>query len=51
MIDFDTELAKFELSPEIDEAEEAIYKRDVTDLTDILVEVYKEASRNSRQLR
>lgn len=46
MIDFDEELKKFQPSLEVEEAEEAIYSHDLTDLTDILQEMIKEARRN-----
>lgn len=36
MIDFEEELKKFEPAMEIEDAEEAIKSRDMTDLTDIL---------------
>ncbi len=36
MIDFEEELKKFEPSMEVEEAEEEITRRDLTDLTDIL---------------
>lgn len=42
MIDFDEELKKFQPSLEIEEAEDAIYSRDLTDMTDILKEMLKE---------
>ncbi len=42
MIDFDKELAKYQPSLEIDEAEEAIYKNDLTDLSDIIDRILKE---------
>jgi hypothetical protein len=42
MIDFDEELKKFQPSLEVEEAEEAIYNHDLTDLTDILQEMLKE---------
>lgn len=45
MIDFEEELKKFEMSTEVDEAEDAIYSRDLTDLMDILHEMLRE-SRN-----
>ena len=45
MIDFDEELKKFEPSIEIEDAEDAIYNRDLTDMMDILQEMMKE-SRN-----
>ena len=36
MIDFEEELKKFKPSLEVEEAEEAIYNQDLTDMTDIL---------------
>ena len=45
MIDFDEELKKFKPSLEVEEAEEAIYNQDLTDMTDILREMMKEARR------
>ncbi len=43
MINFDEEIKKFHPSLEIDEAEDAIYNNNVTDLTDILLQMMKEA--------
>lgn len=45
MINFEEELKKFEPSLEVEEAEEAIYNHDLTDLTDIMQEIIKEARR------
>ncbi len=45
MIDFEEELKKFEPSMEIEEAEDAIYNRDLTDMMDILQEMMKESRR------
>ena len=45
MIDFEEELKKFEPSMEIDEAEDGIYNRDLTDMMDILQEMLKESRR------
>ena len=45
MIDFEEELKKFKPSLEVEEAEEAIYNQDLTDMTDILRETMKEARR------
>ncbi len=42
MINFEEELKKFKPSLEVEEAEEAIYNRDLTDMTDILLEMMKE---------
>ena len=36
MIDFNEEVAKFQPSLEIDQAEEAIFKNDMTDLSDVI---------------
>ncbi len=46
MIDFEEELKKFQPSLEVEEAEEAIYSHDLTDMTDILQEMMREARRN-----
>ena len=45
MIDFEEELKKFKPSLEVEEAEEAIYNQDLTDMTDIIREMMKEARR------
>ena len=39
MIDFEEELKKFQTSLEVEEAEEAIYSHDLTDMTDIMREM------------
>ena len=36
MIDFDEEIKKFQLSQEVDEAEDAIYGNNTVDVTDII---------------
>ena len=46
MINFEEELKKFQPSLEVEEAEEAIYSHDLTDMTDILQEMLKEARKN-----
>lgn len=43
MIDFEEELKKFQPSKEVSETEDAVYNNNVSDITDILVEVLKEA--------
>ena len=43
MINFEEELKKFKPSLEVEEAEDAIYDRDLTDMTDIMQEIMKEA--------
>ena len=45
MIDFEEELKKFEPSMGIEEAEDSIYNRDLTDMMDILQEMLKESRR------
>ena len=45
MIDFEEELKKFEPSMEVEDAEDAIYYRDLTDMMDILQEMLKESRR------
>lgn len=42
MINFEEEIAKFQPSLEVDQAEEAIYNNDLTDATDIIKEILKE---------
>lgn len=42
MLNFEEELKKFQPSLEVEEAEDAIYNRDLTDMTDILLEMMKE---------
>lgn len=42
MIDFEEELKKFQPSLEVEEAEDAIYNQDLTDMTDILMEMMRE---------
>ncbi len=43
MINFEEELKKFHPSLEVEDAEEAIYNQDLTDMADILVKMVKEA--------
>ena len=45
MIDFEEELKKSEPSMEVEDAEDAIYNRDLTDMMDILQEMLKESRR------
>lgn len=42
MLNYEKELAKYQPSLEVDEAEEAIYKNDLTDISDILDKVLKD---------
>lgn len=43
MINFDEELKKFHPSLEIEEAEEAIYNQDLTDMADLMVDLIRES--------
>lgn len=43
MINFEEELKKFHPSLEIEDAEEAIYNQDLTDMADVLVKIVKNA--------
>ncbi len=43
MINFEEELKKFHPSLEVEDAEEAIYNQDLTDMADLMVKVVKEA--------
>ncbi len=43
MINFEEELKKYHPSLEIDEAEDAIYNQDLTDMADLLVNMIKDA--------
>ena len=36
MLDFDEEIQKFQPSLEVEDAEDAIYKNDVSDITDLI---------------
>jgi len=49
MINFEEELRKFHPSLEIEEAEEAIYNQDLTDVADVLVGMIKEAKTEEEQ--
>ena len=43
MIDFEEELKKFHPSLEVEDAEDAIYSHDLSDMTDGLISMFKEA--------
>ena len=43
MINFEEELKKFHPSLEVEDAEEAIYNQDMTDMADLMVKVIKES--------
>ena len=43
MINFDEEIKKFHPSLEVEDAAEAIYNQDLTDMADLMVKIVKEA--------
>ena len=43
MINFEEELKKFHPSLEVEDAEDAIYNQELTDMADLLVKMMKEA--------
>ncbi len=45
MINFEEELKKFHPSLEVEDAEEAIYNQDLTDMADLMVKIVKEAKK------
>ena len=49
MINYEEELKKFQPSLDVDEAEGAIYSRDLTDVIDILKEMLKETSESQKE--
>ena len=49
MINFDEELSKFKPSKEIDEAEEAIYNREVADVTDFVKDMLEEIQKDNQR--
>ncbi len=44
MINYDEELKKFEPCLDVDEAEDAIYERELTDVIDLLKEMLRDAN-------
>ena len=50
MINFEEEIEKFQPSLEVDEAEDAIYNNDVTDVTDIIQDILSEMKKNQEAL-
>ena len=47
MINYEEELKKFHSSLDVNEAEDAIYNRDLTDITDILKELMKDEKKKN----
>ena len=48
MINYEEELKEFHPSMDVNEAEDAIYSRDLTDVTDILKEMLKEEKQKKK---
>ncbi len=46
MINFEEEIQKFQPSLDVDQAEDAIYQNDLTDVTDIIQDIMKEIKTN-----
>ncbi|MCC8137195.1 MAG: hypothetical protein LIO76_03880 [Clostridiales bacterium] len=49
MINYEEELKKFHTSMDVNEAEDAIYSRDLTDMSDILKEMLREEKKNRKR--
>lgn len=49
MIDFEEELKKFHPSMEVEEVEDAVYNHDLSDMTDILMSMLKQAKESEQQ--
>ncbi len=49
MINFEEELKKFHPSLEVEDAEDAIYNQDLTDMADLLVKMMKESEEKSEE--
>lgn len=50
MINFEEELKKFHPSLEVEDAEDAIYNQDLTDMADLLVKMVKESEEKSNEV-
>lgn len=50
MINFEEELKKFHPSLEVEEAEDAIYNQDLTDMADLLVKMIKESEQKANEV-
>ena len=49
MVNFEEELKKFHPSLEVEDAEEAIYNQDVTDMADLLVKMVSDAKKKEEK--
>ena len=50
MINFEEDLKKFHPSLEVEDAEEAIYNQDLTDMADLLVKMLKESEEKTNEV-
>ena len=48
MINFEEELKKFHPSLEIEDAEDALYRKNLTDIADLVVEIVKEVKEDDK---
>ena len=51
MLDFDEEIQKFQPSLEVEDAEDAIYKNDVPDITDLINKIMERVRSNYEMLQ
>lgn len=51
MINFEKELKNFQPSLEVEDAEDTIYNHDLTDVTDIITEIMREARQSVQPVR
>ncbi|MBO8462936.1 MAG: hypothetical protein IAC13_03270 [Firmicutes bacterium] len=49
MINFEEELKKFKPSLEVEQAEDAIYRNDLKDMTDIMMEIMSKSQGNRKK--
>jgi hypothetical protein len=49
MINFEEELKKFHPSLEVDDAEDALYRNNLTDIADLVVEIVKEVKEEEEE--
>lgn len=49
MINFEEELKKFHPSLEVEDAEEAIYNKNLTDMADLLIKLVEESGEKSKE--
>ena len=49
MINYEEELKKFHPSLEIEDAEDAIYQHDLTDMADVLIDMLREVKNSEEQ--